>query len=227
MRDDGRVMKSMTFRNIAGRCGRAGAFSEGDTILFENLMGPPSLKRGQRNKRSLEEVMFASSPLQSTLGGEWDETPIQGQKLLEATISAQLLACIGEHPDTEDIVSVLTEASYAGHTDGKQNVRRILSETVSTILDDQEAGGAMAVMNSPIRLTEFGQAANLSGFSPGTCRLMVEFLSEESFETGAGLYSELLERFNDVPEQSNETLKKSSPELTTETWLRLKTSKRC
>ena len=65
----------------------------------------------------------------------------------------------------------------------------------------------MAVMNSPIRLTEFGQAANLSGFSPGTCRLMVEFLSEESFETGAGLYSELLERFNDVPEQSNETLK--------------------
>ncbi|MBN0741779.1 hypothetical protein JTL98_32555, partial [Pseudomonas aeruginosa] len=32
--------------------------------------------------------------------------------------------------------------------------------------------------------------------------------SEESFETGAGLYSELLERFNDVPEQSNETLKK-------------------
>ena len=141
--------------------------------------------------------MFASSPLQSTLG-EWDETPIQGQKLLEATISAQLLACIGEHPDTEDIVSVLTEASYAGHTDGKQNVRRILSETVSTILDDQEAGGAMAV-NSPIRLTEFGQAANLSGFSPGTCRLMVEFLSEESFETGAGLYSELLERFNDVP----------------------------
>lgn len=67
----------------------------------------------------------------------------------------------------------------------------------------------MAVMNSPIRLTEFGQAANLSGFSPGTCRLMVEFLSEESFETGAGLYSELLERFNDVPEQSNETLKKN------------------
>lgn len=38
---------------------------------------------------------------------------------------------------------------------------------------------------------------------------MVEFLSEESFETGAGLYSELLERFNDVPEQSNETLKKN------------------
>lgn len=208
MRDDGRTMKSMTFRNIAGRCGRAGAFSEGDTVLFENLMGPPSLKPGQRNKRRLEDVMFASSPLVSTLGGEWGETPIQGQQLLEATISAQLLACIGEHPNAEDIVSELTEASYAGQTDGKQNIRRILSETVSRILDDQQAGGAMAVMNSPIRLTELGQAANLTGFSPGTCRLMVEFLSEETFKTEAALYSEILERFNYVPEQSNETLKK-------------------
>lgn len=205
MRDDGKVMKSMTFRNIAGRCGRAGAFSEGDTVLFENLMGPPSMAR-QRNTRRLEEVIFSSSPLMSTLGREWAETPTHEQKLLEATFSAQLLACIGEHPDAEDIVSELTEASYAGQTGGKQNVYRIMSETVSSILDNHLVGGAMAVMNSPIRLTEFGQAANLSGFSPGTCRLMVEFLSEESFETDAALYRELLERFNSIPEQPNETL---------------------
>lgn len=208
MHGDGTRMKSMTFRNIAGRCGRAGAFSEGDTVLFENLMGPPSMKARQRNTRSLEEVMFSSLPLLSTLGGEWTETPVQGQKLLEATFSAQLLACIGEHPEAEDIVSELTEASYAGHTDGENNVRRILSETVISILDDKQAGGAMAVMNSPIRLTEFGQAANLSGFSPGTCRLMVQFLSEETFESDAALYSELLKRFNNVPEQSDETLRK-------------------
>lgn len=205
MRDDGKAMKSMTFRNIAGRCGRAGAFSEGDTVLFENLMGPPSMVR-QRNSRRLEEVMFSSSPLMSTLGSEWGDTPMHEQKLLEATFSAQLLACIGEHPDAEDIVSELTEASYAGQTDGKQNAHRILSETVSSILDNQLVGGAMAVMNSPIRLTEFGQAANLSGFSPGTCRLMVKFLSEESYETNAALYRKLLERFNSIPEQSNETL---------------------
>lgn len=207
MRDDGRTMKSMTFRNIAGRCGRAGAFSEGDTVLFENLMGPPSMSR-QRNTRRLEEVMFSSTPLISTLGGEWDELPHQGQQQLEATISAQLLACIREHPNAEDIVSDLTKASYAGQTDGANNVRRILSETVSRILDAQQAGGAMAVMNSPIRLTDFGQAANLSGFSPSTCRLMVQFLSKETFETDAALYRELLEWFNDVPEQSNETLRK-------------------
>ncbi|MBH3536143.1 DEAD/DEAH box helicase [Pseudomonas aeruginosa] len=206
MRDTGTDMKSMIFRNIAGRCGRAGAFSEGDTILFENLMGPPSLQNRRNIKQRLEEVMFVSSPLASTMGGNWRENPPEGKSFLEATISAQLLACIAEHPNSEDIVSELTNASYAGQTDGKQNVKRILSETAQSILDDQQPGGAMAVVNSPIRLTDFGRAANLSGFSPGTCRLMMEFLSEQSFEVGAGLYSEILRRFSSVPEQSNTTL---------------------
>jgi len=208
MRGSGTRMKSMTFRNIAGRCGRAGAFSEGDTVLFENLMGPPSKMAAHRNTRRLEEVMFSSSPLMSTLGSEWEETPVQGRTLLEATFSAQLLACIGEHPEADDIVSELTKASYAGQTDGEDNVRRILSETVTSILDDKQVGGAMAIMNSPIRLTEFGQAANLSGFSPGTCRLMVHFLSGNTFESDEALYSELLRRFNNIPEQSNESLRK-------------------
>ncbi|MCE9732348.1 DEAD/DEAH box helicase [Pectobacterium sp. IFB5596] len=208
MHGDGTRMKSMTFRNIAGRCGRTGAFTEGDTILFQNLMGPPSMGARQRDARRLEEVMFSSSPLISTLGSEWIEISEQGQQLLESTFSSQLLACIGEHPQVDDIVSELTEASYAGQTDGEDNVRRILSETLIRILDDKQPGGAMAVMNSPVRLTEFGRAANLSGFSPDTCRLMVQFLSEESFESDGALYSELLRRFNSVPEQSNDTLRK-------------------
>jgi len=33
-------MGSGLFRNIAGRCGRAGAFTEGDTLLFDNPLGP-------------------------------------------------------------------------------------------------------------------------------------------------------------------------------------------
>lgn len=55
MRDTGTDMKSMIFRNIAGRCGRAGAFSEGDTILFENLMGPPSLQNRRNIKQRLRK----------------------------------------------------------------------------------------------------------------------------------------------------------------------------
>lgn len=208
MHGDGTKMKSMTFRNIAGRCGRAGAFSEGDTILFENLMGPPSMAARSQDTRRLEEVMFSSLPLLSTFGSDWSETPVHGQELLEAMFSAQLLACIGEHPEADDIVSEFTNASYAGQTGGEDNVRRIFSETVSSVLDDSQPGGAMAVMNSPIRLTEYGHAANLSGFSPGTCRLMVQFLSNDTFESGAALFSELLKQFNNVPEQSHEVLRK-------------------
>lgn len=208
MHGDGTKMKSMTFRNIAGRCGRAGAFSEGDTVLFENLMGPPSTDRQRQDPLRLAEVMFSSVPLMSTFGSDWSETPAYGQNLLEAMFSAQLLACIGEHPEADDIVSEFAEASYAGRTGGENNVRRIFLETVSNVLDDSQPGGAMAVMNSPIKLTEFGQAANLSGFSPGTCREMVRFLSQETLKSEAALFSELLRQFNSVPEQSNEVLRK-------------------
>ncbi|MEF8709125.1 MAG: DEAD/DEAH box helicase [Candidatus Accumulibacter propinquus] len=208
MHGDGTKMKSMTFRNIAGRCGRAGAFSEGDTVLFENLMGPPSMARGRQNTQSLIDVMFSSLPLMSTFGVDWSETPAHGQNLLEAMISAQLLACIGEQPEADDVISAFAEASYAARTGGENNVRRIFLETVSNVLDDSQPGGAMAVMNSPIKLTEFGQAANLSGFSPGTCREMVRFLSQETLKSEAALFSELLRQFNSVPEQSNEVLRK-------------------
>lgn len=208
MHGDGTKMKSMTFRNIAGRCGRAGAFSEGDTVLFENLMGPPSTNRQRQDPNRLAEVMFSSAPLMSTFGGDWSETPANGQNLLEAMFSAQLLACIREQPEADDVVSELIEASYAGSTGGENVVRRIFQETVSNALDDDQPGGAMAVMNSPIKLTEFGEAANLSGFSPGTCREMVRFLSQETLTSEASLISELLRQFNSVPEQSNEVLRK-------------------
>ena len=34
-------MQSLLFRNIAGRCGRAGVMTEGDTIIFDNPIGDP------------------------------------------------------------------------------------------------------------------------------------------------------------------------------------------
>jgi helicase len=208
MQGAGTPMKSMTFRNIAGRCGRAGAFSEGDTILFENLMGPPSTNLRQSNTSTMEAVMFSSVPLASTLGAEWAAAAPNVQQQLEATFSSQLLACIDEHPDADDVVSDLVAASYAGATDGEVNIRRVLDASVAEILDVAQSGGALAVMNSPIRLTEFGQAANLSGFSPRTCRRMVEFLSTDAFEMGPALFAKLLSEFNAIPEQSIDVLRK-------------------
>ncbi|MHA6884997.1 hypothetical protein [Ralstonia pseudosolanacearum] len=112
------------------------------------------------------------------------------------------------HPDADDVVSDLVAASYAGATDGEANIRRVLDASVAEILDEAQSGGALAVMNSPIRLTAFGQAANLSGFSPRTCRRMVEFLSADEFEVGPPLFAKLLGDFNAIPEQSNDVLRK-------------------
>ena len=171
-------------------------------------MGPPSTNLHQSNTATMEAVMFSSVPLASTLGAEWAAATPNVKQHLEATFSSQLLACINEHPDADDVVSDLVAASYAGATDGGANIRRVLDTSVAEILEGAQSGGALAIRNSPIRLTEFGQAANLSGFSPRTCRRMVEFLSADAFEVGPPLFAKLLGHFNDIPEQSNDVLRK-------------------
>lgn len=208
LRDDGTRMKSMTFRNIAGRCGRAGAFSEGDTVLFENLMGPPSMQRPRSDASRLEEVMFSSAPLDSTVGKGWSETPEPTQRLLAAAFGSQLLACIGEHPDLDNIVDELVSASYASRCGGERPFGMLLNQTLKGILDESAPGGAFAVANSPVQLTPVGEAANRSGFSPVSCRLMLEFLAADSFDEGPALYASLLRQFNDIPEQSSDALRK-------------------
>lgn len=207
MRDDGTRMKSMTFRNIAGRCGRAGAFSEGDTVLFENRMGPPSRMRGS-NVTALEQVMFSSAALESTVGEGFTAESETTRGLLEATFSSQLLACVGENPLAEDVVSDFVSASYAHRGSGGENLRRIFDAALCDLLDTNRPGGALAVANSPVRLTEFGIAANLSGFSPSACRRMAQYLAADTFLSGPALFGNLLRSFKDVPEQANDTLRK-------------------
>ena len=203
---DGAPMHSMTFRNIAGRCGRAGAFAEGDTVLFENLVG---VDRGDAatDIERLKHVMFSSSALQSTVGDGWIELATEKRNALKAAFGSQLMACIGEHPQMQNVVSSFTAASYASWSAGGATLSRILETTLADLLDADKPGGAFAVANSPVRLTALGLAANRSGFSPSTCRLMTEYLSANTFAEGPALYADLLRRFYGVPEQSEDKLR--------------------
>jgi helicase len=207
MRDDGTRMKSMTFRNIAGRCGRAGAFSEGDTVIFENLMGPPSAvgRRGS-NIEGLQEVMFSSSPLESTMSPSASGEPLAPS--VTAAFGSQLLACIAEHPEADDIVQKLLDASYATKSRGRNQLDEVLQSQLSEILDASAHGGALAVANSPVRLTDIGVAANRSGFSPASTREMMAYLGAQTFESGATLYSSLLAHFSLIAEQPSDVLRK-------------------
>lgn len=207
MHNEGTRMKSMTFRNIAGRCGRAGAFSEGDTVLFENRMGPPSQSKVS-NRVTMEEVMFSSAPLESTVGDGWVGEADSIKNHIEATFGSQLLACVGEHPKMDNIVDELVAVSYAQRGGNGANLRRILEAALHDMLDNNQPGGALAVANSPVRLTDFGVAANLSGFSPATCRLMTQYLLADEFLVGPSLFADLLSAFKDIPEQSNNDLRK-------------------
>ncbi len=54
-----RPLSTGLFRNIAGRCGRAGAFTEGDTWVFDNPLGPsqyaaPDVRAGVQRAQFLE-----------------------------------------------------------------------------------------------------------------------------------------------------------------------------
>ena len=57
-----RPLSSALFRNIAGRCGRAGAFTEGDTLVFDNPLGPPqftapAVRRAEQRQRFVGAVL--------------------------------------------------------------------------------------------------------------------------------------------------------------------------
>jgi len=71
-------MGSGLFRNIAGRCGRAGAFTEGDTLLFDNPLGPsqfcaPDVRASVQRAQFLGEAFDA--PLLS-LVDDWKSTAV-------------------------------------------------------------------------------------------------------------------------------------------------------
>ena len=55
-------LSSALFRNIAGRCGRAGAFTEGDTLVFDNPLGPAPFTAPEV-RRNLQRAQFVGAIL--------------------------------------------------------------------------------------------------------------------------------------------------------------------
>lgn len=210
-RGDGKPMKSMTFRNIAGRSGRAGAFAEGDTILFENTIGPPNAfaERGKRSSPDrLTRVMFSSSPVDSTVGHSWSDGDTE-QKRIRAAFGSQLLACIGEHPSEDRIAETFAESTYSAYLVGPDLITEIVESGLRDILNPHAPGGALAERNSPLKLTALGRQANRSGFSPASVRRMMEYLSTPTADwQSQSLFSTLLVEFHDLDEQPSYLLKK-------------------
>jgi helicase len=196
----------LTFRNIAGRSGRAGSYSEGDTVLFESLLGPRGavLDSPQERVAAISKILTDNSPLNSaviSIDGDMEE---RETKAVVAAFSSQLMAAIPENPTAEDIVAKLSGASYAAQSGSLEKISRLYSSALDEMLDSTAPGGAFATRNSPVALTELGIAANRSGFSPNSVRKLVEFLNIETLSFVPNeLVAIALKQFANLPEQSN------------------------
>lgn len=202
-----RPMPPLLFRNIAGRCGRAGMFTEGDTVIYDNPLGDekytvPSLRGGHLREtflsgRNIEPRSALEEPL-----SEKDET-------LLSALASQFMAAIPESPNSRDLARQFAEATLWGI---RQPRAPLVKETVTRIeaslLDPSD--GALAAAASPIRLTPLGEAANVTGFSPVSCRRILKFLrNPDNSGDVVAVSAKLLRALGTLPEQSNGNLRKA------------------
>ena len=63
--ENSRPMESLLFKNIAGRCGRAGQFTEGDTVVFDNPVGDSQFTSPARRPDFTGSHFFCRFPARS------------------------------------------------------------------------------------------------------------------------------------------------------------------
>ena len=206
--DKSRPMESLLFKNIAGRCGRAGQFTEGDTIIFDNPVGDAQLTSPARRPHLQQQIFFSSSqPVLESAISRLDTEAVTSM------IGSQLLAAISENPDADDLFSSFSTLSFANQTDGAATASERIARAYRDILDGSE-GQPLAVVASPVRLTPFGEAANSGGLSPAIARRLRKTLGEfsdggSSREDLISINVALLKSLADVAEQGNPDLRKA------------------
>ena len=111
-------LSSALFRNIAGRCGRAGAFTEGDTLVFDNPLGPSEFTAIEV-RRDLQRAQFVGASLaqpQSALSKDSAQTGA-ARDGTTAALESQLLALLREQPQLspQDLASQFYAARFDAH----------------------------------------------------------------------------------------------------------------
>lgn len=194
-------MSALVFRNIAGRCGRAGEFVEGDTVVYDNVLGALRFTGDAVRRAAQVSLLSDPPPLRSAANDNVDEVT---RAAIEAALSSQLIASIPENPHTNALEQVLADATYAASQG--QSPAAILARVREDLLDTQY-GEPFAKAASPMWLTPLGEAANRTGFSTKSVRSMLSFLSEVEDDGPHRLAALVLNRFGAIPEQGNYVLR--------------------
>ena len=169
-----RPIAPQLFRNIAGRCGRAGAFTEGDTIIVDNPLGDLAFTAPEVRRACQEQTFFAAFPAEpnSVFEKLGDASPLLAGTL-RATLASQFIAAIAENPCVPSFQQRFLEHTYAARRGAD------LSLAIETIARDLEENGfAERDENGGWMLTDLGRAANQSELSPATCCLLLKALHD-------------------------------------------------
>lgn len=210
--DRQRPMDTLLFKNISGRCGRAGHFTEGDTVIYDNPVGDSSLTAPARRSLLQDDIFFSqSAPSVSSSIVSVD------QRRAVSAVSSCLLAAVSENPDVEDLVSSFYENSFAYYSPVDSEATSAARKRVWLAYDeviDSSNGRPLAEVASPARLTPLGEAVNVTGFCPATARKIMnelDGLSELDLSldglVAAGVT--LLRALGTVDEQDNRDLRKA------------------
>lgn len=202
-KDDQQPVSPLLFRNIAGRCGRAGSFSEGDTIIYENQLGNLKFTADPRVRASAILGMISREPVLESAVERMEFSP--ARQRITAVLEGQFIAAIPENPNSEDLVEDLVDHMFASRVPANGNSKTILTKARADALD--ETYGAFARAASPIRLTELGVAVNETGLSPESCVKILSKLrdSPQSLTLTQSVTFVMLS-FYGLREQTNRTL---------------------
>lgn len=185
-----RPMPTLLFRNIAGRCGRAGAFMEGDTVIVDNPGQSPNLETYETRYQEYVRLYVRPPPvhLRSAVADAVDADDKSHLLEVDAALESQFLAYVDARSlDEGREEDEFTASLFASRFPDARNyalstVRRFSTDMLS------EADYPVLTRNSPLALTEFGKAVLVTGLSPRSCISLAEFLRdyEPPSEPGAG-----------------------------------------
>lgn len=170
-------MPTLLFRNIAGRCGRAWEFVEGDTIIVDS---PDSVYETytSRNQKYIDLYVKPSpyslhSSVEMALDSGVSQVLKNTMSVLESQFSAHLAILSG----SENTENHFTHSLYAGLN--PESVTYI-EKGINQFAQDMISEPRYPVMsrNSPLQLTDFGQVVLKTGLSPRSGIALAYFVQD-------------------------------------------------
>lgn len=193
------------------------------SIVFDNPVGTEGYTHPYRRESIQKNLFLSEQPEDAELTSAVEELfnapPKERGEALKAVLASQFMAAIPENQNVDNLEELFARSSFMAHRVGSdEQIRGVLTEIRASLLD--ETKGALARAASPLHLTDFGIEANKTGFSPESCRHIVEILRQERQETlltllhefqyrVSSIGAELLRSLGTLPEQTHGNLRKA------------------